>query len=86
MKYRYISDSHVHSDCSRDASDPTMMMCESAARLGLYALTMTDHCESAVFSCSSTSLTARSRTSGEYLISLPMTVSSQTSRPPVNPG
>lgn len=45
MKYRYISDSHVHSDCSRDANDPTMMMCESAARLGFYALTMTDHCE-----------------------------------------
>ena len=45
MKYRYISDSHVHSDCSRDGSDPTMMMCESAARLGLYALTLTDHCE-----------------------------------------
>lgn len=45
MKYRYISDSHVHSDCSRDGADPTMMMCENAARLGLYALTMTDHCE-----------------------------------------
>lgn len=45
MKYRYISDSHVHSDCSRDGADPTMMMCESAAQLGLYALTMTDHCE-----------------------------------------
>ncbi len=45
MKYRYISDSHVHSDCSRDGSDPTMMMCESAARLGFYALTLTDHCE-----------------------------------------
>lgn len=45
MKYRYISDCHVHSDCSRDGSDPTMMMCENASRLGLYALTMTDHCE-----------------------------------------
>lgn len=45
MKYRYISDSHMHSDCSRDGTDPTMMMCESAARLGLYAMTMTDHCE-----------------------------------------
>ncbi len=45
MKYRYISDSHTHSDCSRDGDDPTMMMCESAARLGLYALTLTDHCE-----------------------------------------
>lgn len=45
MKYRYISDSHVHSDCSRDGNDPTTMMCENAARLGLYAITMTDHCE-----------------------------------------
>lgn len=49
MKYRYISDSHVHSDCSRDGNDPTMMMCESAARLGFYALTMTDHCECNVY-------------------------------------
>lgn len=45
MKYRYISDSHVHSDSSRDGNDPVMMMCESAARLGLYSLTVTDHCE-----------------------------------------
>lgn len=45
MKFRYISDSHVHTDCSRDASNSAMMMCESAARLGLYALTITDHCE-----------------------------------------
>lgn len=45
MKYRYVADSHVHTDCSLDAADPAMMMCESAARLGLYALTVTDHCE-----------------------------------------
>jgi histidinol-phosphatase (PHP family) len=45
MKYRYISDCHTHSDCSRDGSDPAMMLCEGAARLGLYALTLTDHCE-----------------------------------------
>jgi histidinol-phosphatase (PHP family) len=43
MKFRYVADSHVHTDCSRDAADPAMMMCESAARLGLYALTITDH-------------------------------------------
>lgn len=49
MKYQYISDSHVHSDCSRDANDPTMMMCESAARQGLYSITMTDHCECNVY-------------------------------------
>jgi histidinol-phosphatase (PHP family) len=45
MKYRYVADSHVHTDCSKDATDPAMMMCENAARLGLYALTVTDHCE-----------------------------------------
>lgn len=45
MKYRYISDCHTHSDCSPDATDPTMMLCESACRLGLYALAITDHCE-----------------------------------------
>lgn len=45
MKYRYLSDCHTHSDCSPDATDPTMMLCESACRLGLYALTITDHCE-----------------------------------------
>lgn len=49
LKYRYISDSHVHTDCSRDANDPAMMMCETAARLGLYALTLTDHCECNVY-------------------------------------
>lgn len=45
MKFRYISDSHTHTDCSFDAVDPAMMMCESAVRLGLYSLTITDHCE-----------------------------------------
>lgn len=49
MKFRYVADSHVHTDCSRDAADPAMMMCESAARLGLYALTITDHCECNTF-------------------------------------
>ena len=49
MKYRYVADCHVHTDCSKDAVDPAMMMCESAARLGLYALTVTDHCECNVF-------------------------------------
>lgn len=49
MKFRYISDNHVHTDCSKDAVDPAMLMCESAARLGLYALTITDHCECNTF-------------------------------------
>jgi histidinol-phosphatase (PHP family) len=45
MKYRYLSDCHVHSDCSPDANDPAIMLCERAEALGLYALTITDHCE-----------------------------------------
>ena len=49
MKFKYISDCHVHTDCSRDAADSAMMMCESAARLGLHILTITDHCECNVY-------------------------------------
>lgn len=45
MRYRYLSDSHCHTDCSFDGTDPAMMMCDSAARQGLYAITITDHCE-----------------------------------------
>lgn len=45
MKYRYISDAHMHSDCSPDAFDPMTMMCEQGAKLGLYSMTLTDHCE-----------------------------------------
>ncbi len=45
MRYKFVSDSHVHTDCSRDGVDPAMMICENAARLGLYSLTITDHCE-----------------------------------------
>lgn len=49
MKYRFFSDCHMHSDCSRDAEDPAMMMCEAAERQGLYAITLTDHCECDVY-------------------------------------
>lgn len=45
MKFRYISDSHMHTDCSFDGKDPAMMMCERAAKLGFYSVTVTDHCE-----------------------------------------
>ncbi len=45
MKFRYISDSHMHTDCSRDGANSAMMMCESAAKLGLHSVTITDHCE-----------------------------------------
>ena len=49
MRYRYISDSHTHTDSSRDGVDPATMLCEQAASLGLYALTVTDHCECEVY-------------------------------------
>lgn len=45
MKYRYISDCHVHSAASYDGSDSVIMLCENAVRLGLHAITITDHCE-----------------------------------------
>src|SRR5574344_998794 len=45
MKYRYISDSHTHSENSFDGNDSIIMMSERAATLGLYSLTITDHCE-----------------------------------------
>ncbi|QNK41113.1 histidinol-phosphatase HisJ family protein [Caproicibacter fermentans] len=45
MNIQYISDCHIHTDCSPDGTDSAMMMCESAARLGFYAVTITDHCE-----------------------------------------
>ncbi len=45
MKFRYISDNHIHTDCSFDGKDPATMMCEKAVRLGFYAITITDHCE-----------------------------------------
>ena len=45
MKYTTISDSHVHSCFSHDGNDPVMMLCDYAVKMGLYALTITDHCE-----------------------------------------
>lgn len=45
MKYRYISDSHTHSRCSFDGTDSVAMMTERAVNLGLYSITVTDHCE-----------------------------------------
>ena len=49
MRYHYISDSHVHSDCSFDGTDPVMMICERAAALGLYSIAVTDHCECDIY-------------------------------------
>lgn len=45
MKYPFISDSHTHSENSFDGKDSVIMLCEKAAQLGLYSLTVTDHCE-----------------------------------------
>ncbi|WOC33287.1 MULTISPECIES: histidinol-phosphatase HisJ family protein [Caproicibacterium] len=45
MRYRYLSDSHCHTDCSFDGRDSAMMLCDSAVRQGLFSLTVTDHCE-----------------------------------------
>ena len=45
MRYKFISDSHTHSERSFDGNDSVMMMCEQAANIGLYSLTVTDHCE-----------------------------------------
>ncbi len=45
MKYRFISDSHTHSECSFDGKDSVIMMCQQASGIGLYSLTITDHCE-----------------------------------------
>ena len=49
LQYKYLSDCHIHSDCSRDAEDPVTMMCEAGERQGLYAVTVTDHCECNVY-------------------------------------
>lgn len=49
MAYPCICDSHVHTRCSPDASDSAAMMCQAAVRGGLYAMTITDHCECNVY-------------------------------------
>ncbi len=45
MKYKFISDSHTHSENSFDGKDSVVMLCDRAYQLGLYSLTVTDHCE-----------------------------------------
>ena len=47
--YVNLFDSHVHSDCSFDGTDPVMMICERAAALGLYSIAVTDHCECDIY-------------------------------------
>lgn len=45
MDKRKICDSHTHSSNSFDAENTVEELCERAIELGLYALTVTDHCE-----------------------------------------
>ena len=45
MKYPFISDCHIHSDNSFDGKDSVMMLAQRAHSLGLYAVTITDHCD-----------------------------------------
>ena len=45
MHFQYASDCHTHSDCSPDGHSPAQEMLRQAGALGLYAYTLTDHCE-----------------------------------------
>lgn len=45
MKYKFISDCHTHSERSFDGKDSVAMLSERAFSLGMYALTVTDHCD-----------------------------------------
>ena len=45
MHFQYASDCHTHSDCSPDGHSPAPEMLRQAGETGLYAYTLTDHCE-----------------------------------------
>ena len=45
MKYKFISDSHLHSERSFDGKDSVIMLAERACSLRLYSITITDHCD-----------------------------------------
>ena len=45
MEHRYAADCHSHSNCSPDGEHTQKAMVERAGELGLYAYTLTDHCE-----------------------------------------
>lgn len=49
MKYKFISDNHIHSSNSFDAKDSVIMLAERACNLGLYSITITDHCDCDVY-------------------------------------
>ncbi|WP_242964963.1 histidinol-phosphatase HisJ family protein [Scatolibacter rhodanostii] len=45
LPYTYLSDCHSHSSFSPDSSESIDVLCQRAQELGLYAYTLTDHCE-----------------------------------------
>ncbi len=45
MQHAFACDCHNHSACSPDGHDSAAAMCARAQALGLYAYTLTDHCE-----------------------------------------
>lgn len=45
MRYRFACDCHNHSSCSPDGNDAVLEMRRRAQELGLWAHTLTDHCE-----------------------------------------
>ncbi|MBR1779755.1 MAG: histidinol-phosphatase HisJ family protein [Clostridia bacterium] len=45
MKYKFYSDSHVHSDNSPHSSDPIVKICEKAVALQFYSISILDNCE-----------------------------------------
>lgn len=45
MRYRFACDCHNHSSCSPDGADMVLEMRRRAQELGLWAHTLTDHCE-----------------------------------------
>lgn len=50
-----VSDCHCHSNCSFDAKDSVDALCKRAVSLGLFALTITDHCEASGYANPDTS-------------------------------
>ena len=50
MRYRFACDCHNHSSCSPDGADTVLEMRRRAQELGLWAHTLTDHCECQSFS------------------------------------
>ena len=45
MKYKFYSDSHIHSDNTSHAMDPIVKICEKAVNLNFYSISILDSCE-----------------------------------------